>query len=146
MTEPTVTLFGPIDTILMPYVEYVLLLLVLANLVTRKMEFEQIKTQAREGAGAISHHPAHLATSWILVLTSLYYVTVHFHAGMVLSTLVLGTFGADFFEFEARKVEARQDLTIEQPKAALVISTLMFLYAAYDSLFFLIKDYWNLVV
>jgi len=52
----------------------------------------------------------------------------------------------DFFEYESRLVEARQDLPLERPKGALVASTFVFLYIAYQSLFFVIQPLWELVV
>lgn len=146
MTEPTVTLFGPIDTLLGPYIEYLLLALVLVNLGTRFIAHRRHREQARDGPEAIQRHPAHLTSTWGLIIASFYYMTLHHHAGLVLSTLVLGLFVTDFFELEARKVEAREDLSIERPKSSLLMSSLVFLYIAYVSLFFLIEGYWNAII
>ncbi|MFB6104895.1 MAG: hypothetical protein ABEJ57_07440 [Halobacteriaceae archaeon] len=146
MTEPSVTLFGPLDTIVGPYIEYLLLALVLLNLGTRLIAHNAYRTQAADGADAVSRHPLHLASTWALVLASLYYMTLHHHPGLVLSTMVVGLFITDFFEFEARKVEAREDLPIERPKSSLLVSTLVLLYTAYVSVFFLIENYWNAVI
>jgi hypothetical protein len=65
---------------------------------------------------------------------------------MVLSVLVVGTVLADFFEFESRKVEARNDMTIERPKSALTGSLLVLLYAGYQSVFFVIQPVWSAIV
>lgn len=146
MTEPTVNLFGPIDSIVGPYIGYLLLALVLGNLLTRMVAHTSHREQAEEGPDAIRRHPLHLASNWALVIASFYYMTLHHHAGLVLSTLVVGLFVTDFFELEARKVEAREDLPIERPKSSLIVSTLVFLYIAYSTLFFLIKGYWNAVI
>lgn len=147
MAAPSVTLLGPVDSVVGPYAEYVVLVLVLANLLTRKLAHDAHVRQAREGgADAIARSPAHVATTALLVLASFYYLTLHHHAGIVLSTLVLGTFFTDFFELEARKVEARNDIPIERPKSALLASTLVVLYAAYISLFFVVEPLWNAIV
>ncbi|KPN30829.1 hypothetical protein SY89_01569 [Halolamina pelagica] len=65
---------------------------------------------------------------------------------MVISTLVVGTFVADLFEFEARQVEARNNLDIEKPKGAITASLLALLYALYISLFWVIKGPWEAIV
>lgn len=146
MAEPSVTLFGPLDTMVGPYIEYLLLGLVLVNLVTRLVAHRSHRAQADDGADAITRHPLHLASTWTLVIASLYYMTLHHHAGLVLSTLVVGLFVTDFFELEARKVEAREGLGIDRPKSSLLMSTLVLLYTAYTSLFFLVESYWNAII
>ncbi|NIB98985.1 hypothetical protein [Halobacterium sp. R2-5] len=146
MAVPSVTLFGPLDAILAPYIEYVVLLMVVLNFVSRRVAHAAHEQQAEDGADAISWHPFHAFTTWGLVLLSFYYLTLHHHSGMVLSILVLSTFIADFFEVEARKVEAREGYDLEAPKGALVAAAFTFLYAAYLSVFFLIKPYWAQVV
>ncbi|MFB6069151.1 MAG: hypothetical protein ABEJ90_04410 [Halobacterium sp.] len=146
MADLSVTLFGPLDTVLAPHVEYVLLAIVLLNFVSRRVAHSAHKRQAEDGAAALSRHPFHLATSWLMVLASFYYLTLHHHAGIVASTLVLGTFLADFFEFEARKVEVREGHDLERPKGALVAASITVLYVAYLSVFFLVKPYWTQVV
>ncbi|MFB6253705.1 MAG: hypothetical protein ABEI06_03765 [Halobacteriaceae archaeon] len=142
----SVTLFGPIDTILGPYMEYILLILVFLNLFTRKVANDTYKEQASNGAEAIERYRPHLLTNWALIIGSFYFMTLHQHAGMVLSVLVLGMFISDFFEFESRKVEAREGRQLELPKSSIVVSMLVFLYTAYIALFFIIKPYWNAVV
>lgn len=146
MAEPSVTLFGPLDTVVGPYIEYLLLALVLVNLLTRWVAHRTHRNQAEEGADAIHRHPLHLASTWALVIAALYFLTLHHHAGLVLSTLVVGLFVTDFFELEARKVEAREGLGIERPKSSLLMSTLVLMYTGYVSLFFLIETYWNAIV
>jgi len=148
MADPTsVTLFGPLDTVLGPWMEHVLLVLVVAWFLTRKVAHDAYRRQAREGdAEALERHPLHTFTTWGLILGSLYYTTVHHHSGVVLSTLVIGTYIADFFEFEARKVEVREGHTLERPKGSLALGVVALLYAAYLSLFFLVEPLWNAVV
>lgn len=146
MTEPSVTIFGPLDTLVGPYAEWVVLGLVVLNLVTRKVASDRYRRHAARGDEDFGRHPAHVFTLWGLVLASFYYMTVHHHAGMVTSALVLGLFVTDFFEFEARKVEARESLPPQRPKSSLLVSTLVLAYAAYQTLFFIVAPYWEAVV
>ncbi|QIO22441.1 hypothetical protein [Haloarcula sp. JP-L23] len=152
--QPSVTLFGPLDTIMgttgpggVLLVEYVLLALVVANFGTRMLAHRRYTAQYDDGgAEAISRHPVHVVSNVLLVVTSFYYLTLAHHGGMVLSVLVLGVVITDFFEFESRKVEARRDLTLERPKGALVAAMVAFLYAGYQSLFWVIKGPWSAIV
>lgn len=144
MVEPA--LFGPIDSLLGSVMEWILLILVLANLGTRAIANRTHRRQAEISADAISRHNVHQALNVLLVLGAFYYATVHYHAGMVTSVLVLGMVIADFFEFEARKVEARQEMPIERPKGALFVSLLLAAYVAYLTLFFVVEPVWNVIV
>ncbi|ELZ73174.1 hypothetical protein C5B91_02680 [Haloferax sp. Atlit-10N] len=130
-----------------PVVPHVALVLVLANFATRFLGHRSHVRQAKEGGEeAISRYLPHSISSGALVLTSFLYLLVEPHGGMVLTVLVVGMFVTDFFEFEARKVEARTDKPLERPNGSLVAATLVLLYAAFQSLFFLVADYWNLIV
>lgn len=141
------SLFGPIDTIVGPQIEHVLLVLALANVAARAVAHRTTVRQAETGGvEAIERHPALVGTNILLVFGVFYYTTLHYHAGVVISTLVLGMVLTDFFEFEARRVEARQDLPIERPKGAIAASLLVVSYAAYLSLFFLVRPYWTQIV
>jgi hypothetical protein len=124
---------------------YVALVLVLANMVTRLLGHRSHVRQA-ESAGEISRYLPHTATSVALVLASFAYMIVAPHGGMVLSVLVVGTILADFFEFESRKVEVRNDMSLERPKSALTGSVLVLLYAGYQSIFFVVQPIWSAVV
>lgn len=142
--EPAI--FGPVDTVLEPVIEYVILVLVLINLGTRFRAHRSHVTQAANGGPeAVSRHLGHEASNFVLVFTSFYYLTLHHHAGFVLSTLVIGMIITDFFEFESREVEARNDMEFEQPKAALGVSALVLIYAAYYGLQFLYEPYLDLI-
>ncbi|WP_232688115.1 DUF7313 family protein [Halobacterium zhouii] len=145
MADLSVTLFGPVDTLLAPYVEYALLALVVLNFVSRYVAHRAHRRQA-ENDEELTRHFFHSFTSWGLVLLSFYYLTLHHHAGIVVSILALSTFLADFFEFEARKVEIREGEPLESPKGAIVAATFMLLYVGYLSVFFLLKPYWSQVV
>ncbi|MFB6106345.1 MAG: hypothetical protein ABEJ70_05165 [Halobacteriaceae archaeon] len=147
MAEPSVALFGPLDTVVGGYAGYVVFALAVFNMLTRKMAHDAHKRQVREGGeDALSRHPLHVVTTWGLVLAAFYYLTLHHHSGIVLSVLVLGVFVTDVFEFEARRVEAREDLPVEQPKGAMLASVVVFLYAAYVSVFFVVEPVWSAIV
>jgi len=141
------SLLGPID-VLEPYVEYVVLVLVLVNMGTRWWAYNDYRQQARDDdhEEALDRNWSHELSNVALVLVSFYLLSVHHHAGMVLSTLVLGLFITDFFEFEAREVELRRDEDLSSPKGAMTASFIVFLYAGYLSLFFLVDQWWNAVV
>ncbi|SEO39320.1 hypothetical protein SAMN04487948_102208 [Halogranum amylolyticum] len=124
-----------------------ILVLVLANMVTRIVAHNKHQKQADGGDDSdLSRWLPHSVTSILLVLASFAFLIAEPHGGMVMSVLVLGMFVADFFEFEARKVEARNGLEFERPKSAIVASVVVLLYAAFQSVFFLVSDYWNLIV
>ena len=124
-------IFGPLDVVLAPVVEYVVLVLVLVNLVTRLLAHRTHRRQAEAGPEAVRRHRLHELSNGLLVLGTFYFLSLHHHAGIVLSMLVLGTIVADFFEFEARLVEARNDLPIEAPKGAIAGSVLVLAYSGY---------------
>jgi hypothetical protein len=125
---------------------YVILALVVANLLTRHLAFRSYKRAAEGGAETLSRYTPHVAISALAILVSLLYLVIEPHSGMVISTLVVGTFVADLFEFEARQVEARNNLDIEKPKGAITASLLALLYALYISLFWVIKGPWEAIV
>ena len=128
------------------YLVYVVLVLVLANMVTRILAHNRHEKEAEDDSEELSRYAPHTATNVLLVLVSMLYLVVKPHSGMVTVILVLGVFFSDFFEFEARQVEARTNEPIERPKASVAASVILLLYVAYVGLFFLVKGYWNLVV
>jgi hypothetical protein len=139
-------LFGPLGVV-DPFIEEILLVLALANVVTRRIAHDRHTRQAEDGgAEAMSRHLGHEATNVLLVVGSFYFLLVHYHGGFVMSMLVLGLVVTDFFEFEARKVEARTDRPIEMPKGALVASALVVGYAAFQALWYLVEGPWQAVV
>ncbi|EMA50808.1 DUF7313 family protein [Halococcus salifodinae] len=145
------SLFGPIDAVLgsgdNPLILYVLLILVIVNIVTRAIAHRSNVSDAREqGADAIGQHPAHVASTILLILASFYLTTVEVHSGIVLSVLVVGMFITDFFELEALRVEARNDRNLSRPNGAIAASVLVLLYAAFLSVFFVVAPVWNAVV
>jgi len=147
MSEIAVTFFGPLDTLVGPYIEEILLVLVVSNILTRKLAHDYHQRQAADDdTESLSRHPLHVFSMWGLTLASLYYLTIHHHAGFVMTTLVLGVFVTDFFEFEARQVELREGHGLERPKAAVVASVVALLYVGYHSVFFLLKPFWSAVI
>jgi hypothetical protein len=146
MAAPSVTFFGPLDTVLGPYMGYVLLALAVVNIATRAFQHRQHVKQAEEGAEALSRQPIHVASNVLLVLASFYYVSLHQHSGIVASSLIVGLFITDFFEFEARKVEARRGIDLERPKGAIAASAFVLMYVAYITLFFIVKPIWSSIV
>ena len=145
------SLFGPIDAVLgsgdHPLILYVLLILVIVNIITRAIAHRSNVSDAREqGADAIGQHPAHVASTLLLILGSFYLTTVEVHSGIVLSVLVVGMFITDFFELEALRVEARNDRSLSRPNGAIAASVLVLLYAAFLSVFFVVAPIWNAVV
>lgn len=131
-----------------PYLGWVALVVVLANMATRLLAHKAHRRQADAGEDdeELSRHVPHAVTTVALVLVSFAFMVVEPHGGMVLSVLVLGAVLADFFEFEARKVEARNGMELEKPKAALTASLLVLAYAAYQSVFVIVEPLWSAVV
>jgi hypothetical protein len=129
-------------------IPFVVLALVVANMVTRLLAHRTHVRQAEEGDDddLVSRYTPHTVTTVLLVLASFAFLIVAPHGGMVMSVLVLGVFLADFFEFESRKVEARNEMTMERPKAALTASFVALLYAGFQSLFFLVEPIWTAII
>lgn len=129
-------------------IPYVVMGLVLVNLLTRFLAHRTHVEQAKAGDDdeELSRYLPHEATNVLLLVVSLAFMIVEPHGGMVMSVLVLGLFLTDFFEYESRRVEARNGLEVEQPKGALVAAGLVLLYAGFQSLFFLVQPIWNAIV
>jgi ABC-type transport system involved in cytochrome c biogenesis permease subunit len=123
---------------------YVILALIAGSFLTRHQAHSRYK-QA-DGVEAVERYTPHVALSVVLVLACFLYMVVHPHGGMVLSVLVVGMVIADFFEFEARLVEIRNDMQLETPKSAIVASVIALSYAAYQALFWVIQGPWETVV
>jgi len=129
-------------------VPWVVLALVVANMGTRFLAHRQHVRQARDGDDdeLVERYLPHTATTVALLLASFLFLVVAPHGGMVMSVLVVGMFIADFFEFEARRVEARNELDVQQPRAAIAASALVLGYAAFQTLFAFVAPFWNAVV
>lgn len=128
---PFVNLFGPLDA-LHAWIVPILLVLLLANSATRILAHRrQVDQYDSGGAEAIARWPPHVATNLLLVLGSFYLLTVQHHAGVVTSMFVVTMVLTDFFEFEGRKVEARRDLSLDKPKAAIALWGFALLYVIF---------------
>jgi len=136
---------GALDA-LEPYVAHVVLALVVVNMLTRIRAHSVHQRQVDDGADELSRYLPHALTTLALVLVSFVFLLVEPHGGMVMSVLAVGLLLTDFFEFESRRVEARNDMTFERPKGAVAASLLTLLYAGYQSLFVFIAPIWNAIV
>jgi hypothetical protein len=125
---------------------YVILVLVVGSFLTRHRAHQTHKRAAEEGVEAVERYTPHILLSALLVLACFLYMIVRPHGGMVLSVLVVGMVVADFFEFEARLVEVRNDMELEAPKSAIGAAALAMLYAAFQALFWIIKEPWESVI
>lgn len=141
------SMFGPVDA-LEPYIEFVVLVLVLVNMGTRLFAYRDYRNQARDDdrEERLSRNIIHEVSNVLLVLASFTLLLIHHHAGIVLSALVIGLFLTDFFEFEAREVELRKGKRLSKPNGAMVASVVVLLYAAYQSLFYLVAPIWNSII
>jgi len=151
MAGPAYQLPGPLgilDSVIgaTATIEYILLGLLLLNIVTRILAHRRHRAEADEGVESLSRHPLHVASNVTLLLTSFYYTTLHQHAGIVATSLVVGIFITDFFEFEARNVELRREVPLDRPKGAIAASLLALLYIGYLSAFQYVAPIWNAVV
>jgi hypothetical protein len=142
-----INFFGPVDSILgveigiaeVLVIEALLFALVVLNFVTRKVAHDKHVAQAEDGAEAIERFVPHEVMNVVVLLGSFYYMTASYHGGMVLSVLVIGLVLTDFFEFEARKAEARRGVPLERPKGALAAALVVLAYAGYQTFFFLLE-------
>ncbi|MXR41076.1 hypothetical protein GRX01_06950 [Halobaculum sp. WSA2] len=127
---------------------YVILVVVLVNVVTRLLAQRSFERAAAEGDDddALSRYLPHEIVNVLLVLLSFAFMVVEPHGGMVLSVLVIGMVISDFFEYESRRVEARNNLEMDKPNSAIVASVLVIAYAGYQALFFVIEPLWSSIV
>ena len=124
-------ILGPIDAIFFPIIEPILLIGAVANLVTRFLAHRSHIKQNEEEKGSLQRFVVHEISNGVLIIFSLYYMTIHHHGGMILSLMVLAMVLADIFEFEARLVESRGGMEIELPKGSIVGSALVLTYVLY---------------
>jgi hypothetical protein len=136
---------GALDA-LEPYIAHVVLALVVVNMLTRIRAYAVHSQQVVDGADELRRHTPHALSTVALVLASFVFLLVEPHGGMVMSVIAVGLLLTDFFEFESRQVEARNDMTFERPKGAVAASILALLYAGYQSLFIFVQPVWNAIV
>jgi hypothetical protein len=128
-----------------PVLPFAILVMAFANLATRHVQHKRHVIQADAGDSVERYGPHTVTNVGLLLLSALF--TVHAPTGgTLLSVLVITLVLADLFEFESRNVEARNDMTVEAPKSAIVASGLVVLYAAYYALFFVVEGVWNAII
>ena len=136
-----------IDAVLASIIPFIVLVLAIVNATTRYLAYRRHVRQAREhGAEGVERYFVHSVTTIALVLTSFYYILVELHPGVVLATFALAMFLADFFEYEARLVEARTDRPLELPKAGIGASLFFVSYAGYVVLVTVFGAFWSPVI
>ncbi|WP_338741838.1 DUF7313 family protein [Haloplanus salilacus] len=136
---------GALDA-LEPYIAHAVLALVVVNMLTRIRAHSVHERQVEDGAEELSRYTPHSLSTLALVFVSFVFLIVEPHGGMVMSVIAVGLLLTDFFEFESRQVEARNDMTFERPKGAVAASLLALLYAGYQSLFVFVEPLWNAII
>ncbi|SNR47371.1 DUF7313 family protein [Halorubrum vacuolatum] len=137
----------PLDWIAVvgPMLPFAILVMAVANLATRHLAHRRHIEQATEGDNVERYAPHAFTNIGLIILSFLFSLDAP-TGGTVLAILVVTMLIADLFEFEARNVEARNDMTVEAPKSAIAASALVTFYAAYYALFFLVAPVWNVIV
>ena len=120
-----------------PLLPIAILTLAVGNIITRLLSHRKHKQQVEDGEEGLDRYPPHVFTTTGLVILGLLFTVHRPTSGMILMLPLIGLFITDFFEFESREVEARNDLEFERPKAGIAISMLVLVYAAYYGLPFL---------
>ena len=80
-------ILGPIDVIFSPIIEPILLIGAIINLVTRHLAHRSHIRQNEEEKGSLKRFVFHEISNGVLIVFSLYYMTLHHHGGMVLSLI-----------------------------------------------------------
>ncbi len=130
-----------------PILPMVIFVLVLANMATRLLGHRVHKQQAEAGDTdeSLDRYLPHVFTTMALVFLTFLFIVYRPVSGMILAIPVVGLLVTDFFEFESRLVEARNEMPIERPKAGLAVSVLVLVYAAYYAFRFLYGPYLDLI-
>ena len=82
-------ILGPIDAIFSQIIEPILLIGAVVNLVTRHLAHRSHIRQNKEEKGSLQRFVVHEISNGVLIIFSLYYMTLHHHGGMILSLMVL---------------------------------------------------------
>ena len=130
-----------------PIIPVAILVVVLVNLGTRFMSYRAHARQAEAGDDdeAVARYLPHTITNIALLLLGFLFILYRPVSGMIMTIPIVGLFIVDFFELEARQVEARNDFAIELPKAAIFTSSIVLIYALYYGLRFLYGPYVDLI-
>lgn len=127
-----------------PMLPFAILVMALANVVTRHLAHNQHVEQATERDEVDQYFP-HAFTNFGLLIVCLVFTIYHVTGGAILSIIVITMVIADLFEFEARNVEARNDLTVERPKSAIVTSGLVLIWTMYYVLVAANLPFWRAI-
>lgn len=129
------------------FIPIVLLLVVVANMLTRYLGHRKHVQwgERSDDDEKLRRYRPHVATNFLLVFGTFLFMLYRPVSGIIFAFPVVALFVADFFEFEARKVEARNNMAIELPKAALTASIVVLVYALYYGLQFLWSPYTDLI-
>jgi hypothetical protein len=128
-----------------PVLPIAILVLAVANVVTRLLSHRHHEQLAAEGNDELERYGPHVFTNTGLVILGLLFTLYRPISGMIFMIPVIGLFVTDFFEYESREVEVRNDMELERPKAGIAISVLVIIYAAYYGLQFLYQPYLDLI-
>ena len=130
-----------------PVLPMAIFVLVLVNMVTRLLGHRAHRQQLDDGGDdeALNRYTPHVFTTLGLVFLTFLSIVYRPVSGMILAVPVIGLLVTDFFEFESRLVEARNELPLERPKAGLAISVLVLVYAVYYAFRFLYGPYLDLI-
>lgn len=129
------------------FVPIVILLIVVANMLTRYLSHKRHVRWAEESDDdeKLRRYRPHVATNFLLVFATFLFMLYRPVSGLIFAFPVVALFISDFFEFEARRVEARNGMPIELPKSALATSAVVLVYALYYGLQFLWGPYTDLL-
>lgn len=125
-----------------PMLPFAIIVLALANMATRHLAHGKHVEQAQERDEVDQYFP-HVFTNVGLLLTSLLFTLENITGGAILSVIVLTMVIADLFEFEARNVEARNNMTVERPKSAIATSALVLVWTVYYTLVAANLQFWR---
>ena len=119
-----------------------ILVVVLANMLTRFLSHRTHQKQAQDGDDEqIERFLPHVITNFALVFLVFAFMLYRPGSGAIMAIPIVGLFIADIFEFEARKVEVRNKMTVEWPKSSIAASSIVLIYALYYGLQFLFTPY-----
>ncbi|SEH40027.1 hypothetical protein SAMN05192561_101581 [Halopenitus malekzadehii] len=125
-----------------PALPFAILVLSLANVATRRRAHTKHVEQAADGDSVDRYFP-HVFTTIGLVLVSFLFTLVQPTGGAIISMVAATVLLTDAFEFEARNVEARNELEIERPKSSIAIVPIVIVFALYYSLVALNATFWS---
>lgn len=128
-----------------PMLPFAIFTLALANVATRHRAYSQHVDQAAE-RDEVDQYLPHVFTNFGLLIVCLLFTLHNVTGGAILSVIVLTMVIADLFEFEARNVEARNDMTIEKPKSAIVTSLLVLVWTVYYVLVAANLQIWDAII